>query len=319
MKRVGAMLQLIRWPNLVFIIITQLVFYFAVFQSLLWKNNDHFVSDRAGLFLLLILASVLIAAAGYIINDYFDLHIDKLNKPERVIVDKKLNRRWAILLHLLFSVAGISISLYVSYKTKSYIIGFANTGCVILLWFYSTWFKKTLLLGNVIISFLTGWVTAVVYFFAGAKIIYRDGWMNAPYPFDVRKLFVYTMMYAGFSFILSLVREAIKDVEDMQGDAKHGCRTLPIVAGIPATKIYLAVWMSVVIAAVTIISFYAVQTGWWISASFALVFILAPSLYILKGLKYAVKPADFGQLSSIVKLIMLAGILSMLFFISPYK
>ena len=319
MKRLGAMLQLIRWPNLVFIIITQLVFYFSVFQSLLWKGNDHYVSDRAGLFLLLILASVLIAAAGYIINDYFDLPIDKLNKPERVIVDKKMNRRWAILLHLLFSVAGISISLYVSYQTRSFIIGFANTGCVMLLWFYSTWFKKTLLVGNVIISFLTGWVMAVVYFFAGAKIIYRDGWLNAPYPFDVRKLFVYTMMYAGFSFILSLVREAIKDVEDMHGDAKHGCRTLPIVAGIPATKIYIAVWMSVVIAAVTSISFYAVQTGWWISASFAMVFILGPCLFILKSLKHAVKPADFSRLSSMVKLIMLAGILSMLFFISPYK
>ncbi len=319
MKRLGAMLQLVRWPNLVFIIITQLDFYFSVFRSLMWQGNEHFITERSGLFFLLILASVLIAAAGYIINDYFDVHIDRVNKPQRVIVDKKLNRRWAILLHLLFSIAGISISLYVSYKTRSYIIGFANTGCVLLLWFYSTWFKKTLLFGNVIISFLTGWVTAVVYFFAGARIIYRDGWLNAPYPFDVRKLFVYTIIYAGFSFILSLVREAVKDVEDMDGDAKHGCRTLPIVAGIPAAKIYIAVWMSVVIAAVTIISFYALQTRWWISAAFAGVFILAPSFYILKRLKEATKPADFSRLSSMVKLVMLAGILSMLFFISPYK
>lgn len=319
MKRLGAMLQLVRWPNLVFIILTQGIFYFSVFQSLYWNKSDFHFSDRENLFFLLILASVLIAAAGYIINDYFDVHIDKLNKPDKVIVDRKMSRRWAILLHFLFSIAGICISLYVSYNTRSYIIGFANIGCVILLWFYSTWFKKTLLIGNIIISVLTAWVTAVVYFFAGAKIIYRDGWLNEPHQFDVRKLFVYTMMYAGFSFILSLVREAVKDVEDMHGDARHGCRTLPIVAGIPATKVYIGVWMSVVIGAVSIIGFYAVQSGWWLSGSFAFVCIVAPCLYILKSLKAATIPADFKQMSAVIKMIMFAGILSMLFFIFPYK
>lgn len=319
MKNIAAFFQLIRWPNLVFIVLTQVLFYFVVFYSILEPGNDDYLFDRTGLFFLLIAASVLIAAAGYIINDYFDVPLDVVNKPGRVIVTRIMNRRWAMLLHMLFSLAGICISLYVSYRTKSLAIAFGNISCVILLWFYSTWFKRTLLIGNVTISLLTAWVTGVVYFFAGAKVIYLQGWLQAPYPFDIRRLFILTLMYSGFAFIVSLVREAIKDMEDLHGDAKYGCRTMPVVWGIPATKVYIAVWLTVILASLGIIIFYAVQSGWWLSAFYGLAFIVFPFVQIFRKLKASATPEDYHALSNRVKLVMLTGILSMLFFISPIR
>ena len=318
-KKIVAVLQLIRWPNLLFIILTQVLFYFCVFYSLVDIKQKNFVFEKSSLFFLLVLSSVFIAAAGYIINDYFDVQIDAINKPGRIIVDRKLNRRWAILFHLLFSIAGVALSIYVSYKSGNPVIALINTGCVLLLWFYSTWFKKSLLVGNVVISLLTTWVTIAVYFFVGGRIIYYYGWQNSIQPFDIRKLFIVTLSYSSFAFILSLIREAVKDIEDILGDAKHGCRTMPIIWGVPGAKIYTGVWLSVVIAALGIVLFYMLQSGWRAGSVYMLVLIIVPLLSILKNLKNARSSADYHSISNSIKFVMLAGILSMLFFISPVK
>ncbi|MBP9097279.1 MAG: geranylgeranylglycerol-phosphate geranylgeranyltransferase [Ferruginibacter sp.] len=316
MKLIIAFLRLIRWPNLVFIAITQWLFYFFVVESLQTANASETISASADnfLFYLLILASVLIAAAGYIINDYFDLNIDAINKPDKVVVDRTVKRRWAIAWHLVFSFTGILLSLYISYKTGTWIIVVINSLCVLLLWLYSTTFKKKLLTGNVIISALTAWVIIVVYFFAGAAIINYNGWHEGSYAFDVKKLYKFTILYAGFAFILSLIREVVKDLEDMHGDAKYHCKTMPIEWGVPASKVFTAVWIIVCSASLTIIQIYVWQSGWWLSAVYCILFIILPLLFILKELKAAVIPADYHRISSIIKLVMLTGILSMLFF-----
>src|SRR5439155_8333822 len=115
------------------------------------------------LFYLLSLSSILIAAAGYIINDYFDLNIDRVNKPDKVVVDKIIKRRWTILWHWILSGLGVLLGAYVSWKLRNPIVGLATLGCVVLLWFYSTTFKRRLVIGNVIISLLTAWVILVLY------------------------------------------------------------------------------------------------------------------------------------------------------------
>src|SRR6218665_1793852 len=222
MKLITAFFKLVRWPNLFFIALTQLLFYFCIFENLLINPGLQPHSNR--LFYLLVLTSVLIAAAGYIINDYFDLQIDHINKPDKVVVGKILKRRWAIVWHWVLSGAGIVLSLFISYKTGSWLIGFANIACVLLLWFYSTTFKKKLLSGNILIAALTAWVIVVVYFFCGANL---HQWNDAGY-IDERKFFKFTLLYGGFAFIISLIREVIKDLEDMYGDAQYNCRTMPI-------------------------------------------------------------------------------------------
>lgn len=316
MKLLVAFLRLIRWPNLVFIAITQWLFYFFVVESLqLEKTTISLINpSQHFLFYLLMAASVLIAAAGYIINDYFDMHIDAINKPEKVVVDKVVKRRWAIIWHLVLSFAGVLLSFFISYKTGTWIIFFANIFCVLLLWFYSTTFKKKLLAGNIIIAALTAWVIVVVYFFAGAAIINYNGWHMGNYSFDIKRLYKFTILYAGFAFIVSLIREVIKDLEDMHGDAKYHCKTMPIEWGVPATKVFTAVWIIVCCSALAIVQLYMWQSGWWGSAIYCIVLIIFPLVYILRELYKAVIPADYHRLSTFIKVVMLTGILSMIFF-----
>jgi 4-hydroxybenzoate polyprenyltransferase len=130
----------------------------------------------------------------------------------------------------------------------------------------------------------------------------------------VSRLFKLAVLYAGFAFIISLVREVIKDMEDMEGDAKYGCKTMPIVWGIPASKVFTAVWLIVLTGALVVLQFYAMHLGWWWSVLYSVVAIIIPLLWVLRKLYTAQVAKDYHQLSSAVKLIMLAGIVSMIFF-----
>ncbi len=309
MKTLAAFFRLMRWPNLVFIIITHLLFYFCVYTPLLKEQPQQQISF---LFFLLIMASVFIAAAGYIINDYFDIQIDAINKPDRVVINKFIKRRWAIMWHWIFSVIGIGISLYVSYKIKEWPIFFINTLCVLVLWLYSTTFKKKLLIGNLMIAALTAWVILVVYLFAGANLFSLKGFAANPENLNVRRFFKFTLLYACFAFVTTLIREVIKDLEDMEGDRKYDCNTMPIAWGVPATKVFVGVWVVVTIAALAIVQLYAWQSGWWFAALYILLLIMLPAVLLIKKLYAATFSADYHTLSNIIKLIMLFGILSML-------
>ena len=301
MKLVGAFFHLIRWQNLVFIALTQALFYFCIYLPL-------FGQHRTGKMLLLIFASVLIAAAGYIINDYFDLNIDRINKPKKNVVDRVIHRRWAIIWHLTLSLTGIILTALAVRFAYWYLI-VANVVCVGLLWFYSTSFKRQLLIGNVVISLLTAW-TILVFFFAFSD---PDNAFNSTSEISV-KFFRLAFLYSGFAFIISLIREAVKDMEDMEGDARYGCKTLPIVTGIRTTKIYTGIWISVLIGALAILQFYVLQFGWWPSVIYAVLLVIAPLIKTLSKLQKAVLVKDFAELSHLTKLIMLSGILSMIFF-----
>ncbi len=309
MKIIVAFFKLVRWPNLLFIALTQTLFYFVVFNAML-QDVNHKPSDFN--FLLLVLASVCIAAAGYIINDYFDLSIDRFNKPGRVIVDKIIKRRWIIIWHWFLSAVGILISLYISYKTGNLFIAIFNALSVLLLWFYSTHFKKNLLVGNILVAALLAWVIIVIYFFAGANFLV---WKNDNDHFNEPRFFKVTLLYACFAFIISLIREVVKDLEDMRGDAKYNCKTMPIVWGVPATKVYTAVWIIVISCALIVLQLYIFQLGLYWIAIYSFIFLIIPLGFLLKKLKLAQSPADYHILSSYLKAIILAGILSMLFFL----
>ena len=301
MKLFSAFLRLIRWPNLAFIALTQLLFYYCVFEPLFPGGNEKSLA-------WIIIASVFIAAAGYIINDYFDLNIDQINKPHKNVFAKIIHRRWAIIWHLLLSFAGIFATALAVGLQKWYLI-LANVGCVGLLWFYSTSFKRQLLIGNIVISILTAW-TVLILFFAYTQP-YQSIASNDP---EVIKLFRVAFLYAGFAFIGSLIREAIKDMEDMEGDARYGCKTLPIVAGIRSTKIYVTIWSVVLLAGLVILQLYVLQLGWWWAIAYSVPFIIAPVIYLIFRLSRSYKPRDFNYLSGVCKFILLTGILSMIFF-----
>lgn len=306
MRLIIAFLKMIRLPNLIFMALTQFLFQFCIYYPL-YKNN--IPVDDTWRFVLLLLASLFIAAAGYIINDYFDINIDEVNKPRRMVVDKIISRRWAIAWHFMLSLSGIALTFFaVPFAQKWYLI-LANAGCVALLWFYSTNFKKSLLVGNVVISLLTAW-TILVLFFSKLSAADAIGMGEQAHT----RFFRLSFLYAGFAFIISLIREAVKDVQDMEGDTKYGCRTMPIIWGVAATKIYTAVWIVVLIAILSIVQVYVLQFQWWWAIAYSVLLIIVPLVWLLVRLFKAVSAADFGQLSALTKAVMLTGILSMIFF-----
>jgi 4-hydroxybenzoate polyprenyltransferase len=313
MKLLFAFFRLVRWPNLLFIALTQLLFYYCiVIPSLPPAYYQLPYKLTQPLFFLLTGSSVLIAAAGYIINDYFDINIDLVNKPDKMVVEKIIKRRWAIVLHWSITTAGLFLSFYVSFKT-SFIVLAANVLCTILLWFYSTTFKKKLLSGNVIISLLTAWTVLVLYF--ATNNTYHFSVNFAPEILTaMNRIFKFAVLYSGFAFIISLVREVVKDMEDMEGDAKYNCKTMPVVWGVPPSKMFAGVWLVVLIGALTIIQFYAFQLGWWLAALYCSLLVILPIIWILRKLYIAQNTQQYHRLSNIIKLVMLSGILSMLFF-----
>ena len=302
-----AFLKLIRWPNLVFIALTQILFFYCILPFV--NKGIQPTTLSPNIFYLLIVASVSIAAAGYIINDYFDLNIDLINKPSKLIIEKHINRRWAIVFHLCLSAIGFIISGYVGYKLRNIYIPFFNLLAIAGLWFYSTTFKKKLLVGNVLISLLTAWVILVIT--VAEFNLNRSADVNS---FIIPRLMKVSFLYAGFAFTISLIREVVKDMEDIQGDLKYGCQTMPIVWGIPVSKVFAGVWLVVLTGAVAVLQIYVLQLGWWLSAIYCVLIIIIPLLWILDKLYKAQVAADFKKLSSAIKIVMLTGIVSMIFF-----
>lgn len=312
MKLAGAFLRLVRWPNLVFIVLTQCLFYYCIMlPAFTMQGYESTWFLTWNVFGWLTASSVLIAAAGYIINDYFDLNIDQVNKPDSIVIQKIIKRRWAIFWHLTLSFAGVVIAFYVSWKLKSWLVGPLNLLCVLLLWFYSTTFKKKFLLGNIIISLLTAWVVFVLYI--GELHIITLTREHA-YYLAIARIFKLAILYGGFAFIISLVREVIKDMEDIQGDEKYGCRTMPIIWGIPAAKVFTAVWLVVLIVATVIAAVYGILLGWLVASMYAIMLVAFPFVIVVRNLYNAATPRQFHQISNLIKLVMLTGILSMVFF-----
>ncbi|HMC99302.1 MAG TPA: geranylgeranylglycerol-phosphate geranylgeranyltransferase [Ferruginibacter sp.] len=312
MKLLAAFFRLIRWPNLFFIAVTQLLYYYAIVEPLT-KQGIGLNLNRT-YFVWLIIASLLIAAAGYIINDYFDLNIDQVNKPSRLNIDKIIKRRWAMLMHLAMSFTAVLIGFYIDYGAGLYWVGLSNLGCVLLLFGYSVALKKKFLIGNVLISAMTAWVIVVVFFCFYNKYFFCLGCDKAMINTQINRFIRITFLYVSFAFIISLIREVIKDMEDMEGDAKYGCKTMPIVWGIPATKVFTAVWIIVLVGILATVQVYVLQFGWWWSTLYCVLLIIAPLLWILYQLYHAKVATDYKRLSAAVKLVMFTGIMSMWFF-----
>jgi len=306
MRLTAAFFRMIRLPNLLFIALTQCLLQYSIYHLLYYNSVP---SDDNFRFILLSVASILIAAGGYAINDYFDINIDEVNKPQRMVVDKVIHRRWAIAWHFMLSTCGVILTALALPVFQKWYLLLANILCVALLWFYSTTFKRRLLIGNFVIALLTAWTVLIIFF---SKHSIQDAF--AANHSGQAKFFRFAFLYAGFAFIISLIREAIKDVEDRDGDARYGCRTMPIVWGVNVTKVYTAIWLLILLGVLIIIQVYVLQFGWWWAVVYCLLAIVAPVILILRNLLSASSTADYRRLSAYTKMAMFTGILSMIFF-----
>lgn len=273
-------LRLIRVRNLLIVMLTQyLTRILLVGPRGEWR---HILADPR--MVVLSISTVFIAAAGYIINDYFDVKIDIVNKPERVIIGRYLKRRVAMGAHQFLNVTGVFLGLLVSKW-----IFLLNVFCVTLLWFYSERFKRAPFIGNLVVSLLTALSLVAV---------------TIVYPHN-RHL---VLIYALFSFFITLVREIIKDMEDVRGDETHGCRTLPIVWGIRRTKLFVYLLVAGFISTLYLMahSLANVTLGWLFTL------LLIPLAWLVYRLVFSDTRREFAQLSRLCKIIMLLGLATMI-------
>lgn len=231
-----AFLKLIRIENLIMIALTQITLRTLVLQKILDAYGIHPELGN-GLFYGLVTSTVLIAAAGYIINDYFDVKTDLINHPDTVVVDRIIKRRWAIILHITFTIAGILLGMYTALKTGYLRLAIFHIVAATLLWFYSTHLKKTLLVGNIVVSLLTAAVTFMPFVYELGIMQKNDPGFISLNRYAVFSTFKITFIFALFAFITSMAREIIKDMEDYRGDKETGGNTMPIVWGIRVSKL----------------------------------------------------------------------------------
>lgn len=234
---------------------------------------------------ILSVSTLMIAAGGYIINDYYDIKIDLINKPHRVVIGKSITRRYAILFHSLLSFAGILLGFILSWK-----IAAVNFACAAVLWWYSNALKRQPFVGNFVVALLTGVAIWLV------DSLYKTGHMLI-------------ITYASFAFFMTLIREIIKDMEDLKGDETFGCKTLPIVWGLRRTKYFIYAILVIFLGTVTIIHAYYEN----LPVRYFLLFLVVPLVWFLVRLVRADTKKDFAWLSDFCKIILLLGIFSMAF------
>ena len=235
---------------------------------------------------ILALSTCLIAAAGYIINDYYDVKIDLINKPDRVVVGKSMKRRVAMAIHTAFSIGGVLLALLIDWKLA--VIHFLSA---VLLWLYSNQLKRMPLVGNLSVALLTGLSIYVVHF------IFQSGHLLV-------------IAYSLFAFCFTMIREIIKDMEDLKGDATYGCRTLPVIFGIRRTKVIIYLLSAAFLVTLfTLTYIYGDKELNWLSIG-----LIIPLAVLSIRLRSADTIREYYMLSQYCKVIMLVGILSMIIF-----
>ena len=299
-------LRLIRYPNLLIVILTQYLMRWCVIDPMLEVNGFELQLSSFHFFLL-VLSTVLITAAGYVINDYFDTHTDFLNRPKTVLVGTKIPRRTAMIFHSVLNIIAVLLGFYLAYKTGMIVLGFVFLIVTGLLWFYSTTYKRQFLIGNVLVAILTALVPLMVVLFeipelneAYSKILIKN---NSNFMY----IFYWVLAFSFFAFITNLMREIIKDIEDFEGDSAYGRNSLPVVLGVKASKIIIIILSLFVLGALIYLYFTFLNDP--ITIIYFSLFLYLPFLFLIGKLIKAKTKKQFKDIGNILKIIMLLGIL----------
>jgi 4-hydroxybenzoate polyprenyltransferase len=264
-------------------------------------------------FALLVFSTMLIAAAGYIINDYFDTRADLINKPARVVVGVAISRKEAMILHLILNILGVGIGVYLAFYVglpALSLVFMLSTG---LLWFYSTNYKKQFLVGNLTVAFLTALVPLMVVLFEIPLLNKEYGEVMIRYDADFTYLFAWVSAFSFFAFIITLIREIIKDAEDLEGDNAYGMKTVPIVLGTFWTRMFVVALIAFTLFSLLILLFkyiyFSVDPVDYFSLIYFSVFLLLPLILLTVQVMAARDKRAYHRASTLIKLIMLFGIL----------
>jgi 4-hydroxybenzoate polyprenyltransferase len=311
-----AFLNLIRWKNLLIVILTMVLMRYAIIAPLISRINVILLKDPGReipmtlqfswyYFVLLVLATVLIAAGGYVINDYFDIKTDLINKG-KVIVGTKIPRRKAMMWHNILNIIGVLTGFYISWKAGFLMMGVLFLLSSGLLYFYSASYKRQFLIGNIVVAILTATVPLLVVLYDWPAL-YRYYTVNTESLPPINFIFYWVAGFSLFAFLTTLTREIIKDIEDFEGDIAYGRNTVPVVIGVLSAKV-----VSICLIIITIVLLY-LTWYFFINDKITLIYISAaivvPFLLTIYKVITGSNRKQLHYASSIMKIAMLSGIL----------
>lgn len=309
------MLKLFRYKNLLFVVLIQWLVYYAIITPILNKYGLTPLMPTI-YFWLIVVATVLITAGSYVINDYFDIKIDQINRPDSVIIGNIISKQTAMNIYRILTALGIVIGLVVAFMLKNSSLGFIFIVVPGMMWFYSSSYKRQFLVGNIIVALCSALSVLLV-------LVAESGLQTAYYGDLIRQtpvlqeLFRWVSGYAAFAFALTLIREIIKDIEDIEGDRQMECRTLPIVWGENKALLIASILLGVCTLAVFVIDWLFIEmpkgSVMLNILSPANIFILFFAIFLTVGWS-SKSEKRYSRLSIILKLLMLAGTLYMLVF-----
>ena len=307
---------LVRWQNLLIVILTMVLMRYAVLEPVLSKIGVALIKGTGEEvpmvlqfslidFILLVAATVFLTAGGYVINDYFDIKTDLINKG-KVIVGTRIPRRQAMMWHNIFNIIGVSLGFYISWKAGYLWLGTMFLIVSGLLYFYSASYKRQFLIGNLVVAALVGMVPLLVVLYEWPAL-YRYYSLNASVLPDFNFIIYWVGGFSVFAFLTTLIREIIKDIEDFEGDIAYGRNTVPVVIGVLAAKI-----VSVSLVVITMVLLYLT---WYLFINdimtliYLSVAIILPLVYVIIKVVVSNNKKQLHSASSIMKVVMLTGIL----------
>ena len=299
-------LRLIRYKNLLIIVLTQYLMRLSIIKPILEVNEFKLQFSELNFFFL-VMATVFITAAGYVINDYFDTKTDLVNRPETVIVGRILNRRWAILLHVILNSIGIGLGIYISFYIGIPALSIVFVLITGILWFYSTTYKRQFLIGNIIVAFLTALVPLMVLLFEIPLLNKEYGLLLREMQSDFTYIIIWVSAFALFAFLLTIIREIIKDIEDYEGDSAYGRKTMPIVLGVLNSKIVIITFILTSVFSLLYLNFRFLNDLF--TLLYFIILLKIPLIFLIYKIISAETKKDYHRASNLSKIIMLAGIL----------
>lgn len=292
-------LKIIRPVNLLFIAITELLIRYSFYHTV---NASYILSDFG--YILGVIATLCIAGAGNIINDIYDVEADRINKPGKILIGRKLSEKKATYLFITLNIIGVGIGFYLANSIGR--PGFSAILIVISahLYIYSSYLKHIAIIGNIVISLLVALVVILPPVFDLLPAITPQNRETQSLVFSI------LLDYAVFAFLINLLREIIKDEQDINGDHHAGIQTLPILIGIRRTNTVVFA-LGVFVSALTLYFTYTYLFRNTAAVLYVLALIMGPLLYFLTNILGAKKKKEFGRLSLILKLILFFGLISL--------
>lgn len=282
-------LQLIRFKNLLMLVLVQTLFWLRFNDN---SNTIHFF--------LLIISTIFLAAAGNVINDYFDVDADKINKPDKVIVERLISKKRTLIIYNILNLLGIFSGFFLAMISNKKHYGLLFIAISILLFYYSKYFKKTALVGNFIVAFFIAFSILIILIFPSVHLVIVE---------EQIKVMRIIVSYTIFAFLLNLIREIVKDIEDIDGDYKLNMKTLPILLGKKRSQ-NVVFYISLILFFLLILWVSIIDQLYFYL--FAVVFLIIPLGYFILNIKEVKTKKELHNLSTMLKVIMLFGMLSIL-------